>query len=228
MWLEALDSGAFGDAARCEDVGSEAAAVNQFPQHARVGESLQVGAGLTESAPDALDVANPEALSDQGVQGDTAGDDVASRLRVPESVAIGQGEFVEHLSLDQRQVMAHASPAARGESADPVGVSVAVQPAARDRPRCRYFLHGPPGAVAIATASTRPRWTGFLESVLNAGSKAATTYPSSTGRSAAARPSSAELCGLRTAPDGVPNISTAVCSLDSGVASRTAIQYPGH
>ena len=48
--------------------------------------------------------------------------------------------------------------------------------------------------------------------------------PSSTGRSAAARPSSAELCGLRTAPDGEPNISTAVCSLGSGVPARTANQ----
>jgi hypothetical protein len=28
--FEAFDSGAYGDVARCEDVGSEAAAVNQF------------------------------------------------------------------------------------------------------------------------------------------------------------------------------------------------------
>ena len=136
---------AIGDAARCEDVGSEAAAVNQFAQHALVGESLQVGAGLTEPAPDAFDVADPEALSDKGVQVDAAGDDVASSLRIPESVAVGQGEFVEH--FDQRQVVADAAPAARGEGADAVGVSVAVQASARDRPCGRYLLHGRLGAV---------------------------------------------------------------------------------
>ena len=87
--------------------------MNQFAQHAFVGESLQVGAGLTEPAPDAFDVADPEALSDQGVQVDAAGDDVASSLRVPELLAVGQGEFVEHFSFDQRQVVAAAAPAAR-------------------------------------------------------------------------------------------------------------------
>src|SRR5215203_5084088 len=81
---------------------------------------------------------------------------------------------------------------------------------------------------AIATASTRPRCAGLVESAFHAGSNGAMTYPSATGRSAAARPSSAEFCGLSTAPDGEPNINTAVCSLDSGVAARTAIQYPGH
>ena len=94
--LEAFDGGAYGDAAGCEDVGSEAATVNQFAQHALVGESLQVGAGLTEPTPDAFDVADPEALPDQGVQLDAAGDDVASSLCVPESLAVGEGEFVEY------------------------------------------------------------------------------------------------------------------------------------
>ena len=63
--------------------------MNQLAQHALVGESLQVGAGLTEPAPDAFDVADLEALPDQGVQLDAAGDDVASSLRVPESLAVG-------------------------------------------------------------------------------------------------------------------------------------------
>ena len=130
---EVFDSGTYGDAARCEDVGSEAAAVNQFPQHSLVGEAFQVGAGLTEPAPDAFHIADPEALSDKGVQVDAAGDDVASSLRISESVAVGQGEFVEHFSLDQGQVVTAAAPAARGESADLVGVSVALQAPARDR-----------------------------------------------------------------------------------------------
>ena len=73
---------------------------------------------------------------------------------------------------------------------------------------------------AIAMASTlavsmRARCAGLVESALKAGSKGAMTYPSSTGSSAAACPSSAEFCGLRTTPDGEPNISTAVCSVDS-------------
>ena len=64
--------------------------MNQFAQHPFMGESLQVGAGLAEPAPDAFDVADSEALSDKGVQVDAAGDDVASSLRIPESVAVGQ------------------------------------------------------------------------------------------------------------------------------------------
>ena len=64
--------------------------MNQFAQHALVGESLQVGTGLAEPAPDAFDVADPEALSDKAVQVDAAGDDVASSLRIPESLAVGQ------------------------------------------------------------------------------------------------------------------------------------------
>ena len=80
--------------------------MNQFAQHALVGESLQVGAGLTEPASDAFDVADLEALSDKGVQVDAAGDDVASSLRIPESLAVGQGEFVEYFGFDQRQVVA--------------------------------------------------------------------------------------------------------------------------
>jgi hypothetical protein len=51
---EAFD-GADADVARCEDVGSEAAAMNQFAHYAPLGESLQVGAGLTEPASDAFD-----------------------------------------------------------------------------------------------------------------------------------------------------------------------------
>jgi hypothetical protein len=90
-----------------------------------------VSAGLTEPAPDAFDIADPEALSDKGVQVDAAGDDVAPSLRVPESLAVGQGELVEHFSLDERQVVAAAASAAGGEGADAVGVSVAVQAPAR-------------------------------------------------------------------------------------------------
>src|SRR5688572_26271591 len=162
---EVFDSGTYGDAACCEDVGSEAAAVNQFPQHALVGEAFQVGAGLTEPAPDAFHIADPEALSDKGVQVDAAGDDVASSLRISESVAVGQGEFVEHFGLDQGQVVAAAAPAARGESADLVGVSVALQAPARDRPCSRYLLHGRLRAVGDrddlnATALRWPRRNG--------------------------------------------------------------------
>ena len=43
-----------------------------LPQHAHVGESLKVGAGLTEPAPDVFDVANFEALSDKRVEVDGA------------------------------------------------------------------------------------------------------------------------------------------------------------
>ena len=68
--------------------------MNQFAQHALVSESLQVCAGLTEPTPDAFDVADSEALSDQGVQLDATGNDVAASLGVPKSLAVGEGEFV--------------------------------------------------------------------------------------------------------------------------------------
>jgi hypothetical protein len=78
--------------------------VDQFAQHALVGESLQVRAWLTEPAPDAFHVADPEALSDKGIQVDAPGNDVASSLRIPESVAVVHGELIEHFGLDQRQL----------------------------------------------------------------------------------------------------------------------------
>ena len=67
--LKAFDGGADSDAAGCEDVGSEAAAMDQFAQHALMGEPLQMGAGLTEPAPDAFDVAAETRafLTDNGV-----------------------------------------------------------------------------------------------------------------------------------------------------------------
>jgi hypothetical protein len=121
--------------------------VNQLAQHALVGETLQVGAGLTEPAPDAFDVPDPETLSDKGVQVDAAGDDVASSLRIPELVAVGRGEFVEHFGLDKRQVVADAVPAAWGEGTGTVGVSVAVQ--AHPGPTCDNAIWS--GYVATGT-----------------------------------------------------------------------------
>ena len=78
-------------------------------QHALVGESLQVGAGLTKSTPDAFEVADPEVPSDKAVQVDAAGDDVASSLHVPESVAVGQGE----LSSTSASINVRSRPAPR-------------------------------------------------------------------------------------------------------------------
>jgi hypothetical protein len=154
--------------------------VNQFADHAPVGESLQVGAGLTEPAPDAFDVADPETLSDKGVQVDAAGDDVASSFGILESVAVGQGEFVECFGLDQGQVVADAAPAA--------GVMVPLRLAYRS-PSSRgqgsplqslFVAWAPRRGRQIAMASTRPRCAGLVESALHAGSKGATTYPSPT------------------------------------------------
>ena len=88
---------------------------------------------------------------------------------------------------------------AGGEGADTVRVSVAVQPSAWDRPCSRYLLNGRLGAVGDSYAvSTQPGCAGFVDSPLHAASRGATRYTSSTGRSAAARSSRAEL-GLRTA-----------------------------
>jgi hypothetical protein len=56
---------------------------------------------------------------------DAAGNDVAPGLGIPESPPVGHFELVEHIGLDQRQVVADARPAARGEGADTVGVAEA-------------------------------------------------------------------------------------------------------
>ena len=85
-----LDGAAGDDFSVAEDVGAKATAVDQRAEGALGGEPLQVGAGLTESLPEALDVTDLEAPADERVEVDATGDDVASCLGVSETVAVRQ------------------------------------------------------------------------------------------------------------------------------------------
>src|SRR5215210_1449868 len=72
------------DLAVAEHVGAQAALVDQRLQRAglsrRGGQALQVRAGLAQALTEALDAADSEMPSHQGVEVDAAGDDVAAGL----------------------------------------------------------------------------------------------------------------------------------------------------
>jgi hypothetical protein len=78
---------------------------------------------------------------------------------------------------------------------------------------------GLPAESATAMATTVPRWVGGGSLLLGKeGSSEATTKPWRMPSSVAGRPSRLSSWGLRTTPDGVPNMTTALSS------SRTASQ----
>ena len=73
--------------------------MDERPQQARTREFLEVGAGLCESSPDALDRPDVEPLADECVQGDPGGDDVAPcvfprELDLIEDFGFDECEFV--------------------------------------------------------------------------------------------------------------------------------------
>ena len=78
------DRVADGDLAVCEHVGAQAAAVHQAAQHPRCGHRLQVGARLAQLDAQAADAADRELPPDEGVQVDTAGEDLAAALGAAE------------------------------------------------------------------------------------------------------------------------------------------------
>src|SRR5262249_41441397 len=68
------------DLAVSQDVGVEAAAVNQVLDDAWPGQRLQVQAGLAQVDAEALDVPDPEVLAHQIVQPHAPHDDLAAGL----------------------------------------------------------------------------------------------------------------------------------------------------
>jgi hypothetical protein len=103
---EAFDSGADADVARCEDVCSEAAAVNQFAQHASWVSRSKWAQGSQSRRPTHSTSPTMKRCPTRLFRSMPR---VTSSLYVPEPVAVGQGEFVEHFGLDQRQVVAGAA-----------------------------------------------------------------------------------------------------------------------
>src|SRR4051794_22840763 len=64
-----------------DDVGAQAAAVDERPQRPRRGQPPEVRARLAPPLADALDVADAKAAADQRIEVDAARDDVAPRVR---------------------------------------------------------------------------------------------------------------------------------------------------
>ena len=69
--------------------------------------ALQVRARLAQPLAEALDVADPEVLADEGVRVDASGDDVPARLFRGEATLLGRGS-VQHCIRSQRAAR-HAS-----------------------------------------------------------------------------------------------------------------------
>jgi hypothetical protein len=125
--IDGFDDGAGLDLPIGEDVGPQPASVDQRAEGACGGEALQMRAGLTQTLAQALDVADSEASPHQAVQVQPASDDGAARLGVPECAAVGQGERVEYLGLDEREVVATDGVVVGSEGACLGGVAVTVQ-----------------------------------------------------------------------------------------------------
>src|SRR5919198_1667411 len=115
------------DRAVAEDVRVEPAAVHEALDHARLRHRLEVGARLAELDTLAFDVSDAEALADEVVHVDTAGDDVAARLARLDGDAVLALHRLDRFGRDQRD----RSP---GRGLAVVEVAVALEAAAGERP----------------------------------------------------------------------------------------------
>src|SRR5919112_2999728 len=95
---------AHGDPAAADDVRAQPGAMNQPAQHTGVGEPLQVVARLAQLLPHALHSADREALADEVVEADAAGEDLPPHLGRRDLDPRVLAQPLERLRLDQRQV----------------------------------------------------------------------------------------------------------------------------
>jgi hypothetical protein len=84
-----------------QDIGPQSALVHQTGDHAWPGQTLQVHAWLAEALAERTDGPDCELPSDQSVEGDALGHDIAPGLGGGEVRAIGEGHAIEHLGLDK-------------------------------------------------------------------------------------------------------------------------------
>ena len=122
--LAQLVAGADGAAAH--DVGTQAAAVDEALQHARLRQLLEVAARVAQPPPDALDLTDGEAAAHEVVQRDAAREDVAACLGRRQLDAGVACEPVDRLRLDERDVAAVAARVV-GERAAVVEVAIALE-----------------------------------------------------------------------------------------------------
>lgn len=109
------------------DVGAQAT------ERARTRQLLKVVAGRAEANAAALDLADAEALADERLQADAAGDDVAAALARREGDA-GPFELLQVFHVNEGQLAAVASV---GVEAGTEGVAIAFEPRSGDSARCR-------------------------------------------------------------------------------------------
>lgn len=128
-----------------------------------------MSAGLAEPLSKALDISNPEPPTDQAVEIDTPGDQVAPSFLVGEPTTTRQHQVIENLGLDKRQIVATAATPYRCKSPNLCCISITNNPAAgsclclrneHKRFLClrgeRYRLH-PPNLPRVGWASGK-RW----------------------------------------------------------------------
>src|SRR5262245_34283181 len=106
------------DQAAGQDVGAQAAAMDERTEEARTRDPLEVGARLAQAPPDALGLAELEVPTDERVEPYAAGDDVAP------SPLPRDAELVERLRFDECQLVAAPRLAERPAAG---GVTVALQ-----------------------------------------------------------------------------------------------------
>ena len=150
-----------------------------------------------------------EAPADERVQRDAARDDVAARL-LPRQV-----DFVEHLRLDERQLVPASGAAERSAS---VEVAVAREPAAGDGAdrvdRDERLLRIRPRAAGPTTEpDVEPPPYGLVRSEGGGRAARAASPPRSSRRAQRRRSDRA------TTPDGDPNITTACSSVTGADAA---------
>src|SRR3990172_4302407 len=113
------------DDAAADDVGAEAAAVDQPLLHLLVGQARQVVAGLVQAHPAQADLADAELAAHQVVQRDAASDDVAAGLPRLDLHLVVALQRLDRLQLDERDLAAAAGRA--GPAALAVEVAVALK-----------------------------------------------------------------------------------------------------
>jgi hypothetical protein len=102
-----LDSVADADGPSFQDVGSDAAPVDEAAECSWY-ESFEVGTGFGAALSEAVDLADAEGFADECVEVDAAGDDVASGLFGRDGCSASL-EFVERFGFDQGDVLTHAA-----------------------------------------------------------------------------------------------------------------------
>src|SRR4051812_2272679 len=120
------------DRAAGQNVGAQAATMNERPKQARPGKLLEVPARLGKPPPDTRHLPDSELPADKGVERDSPGDDV------PPRIGPRQADLVEYVGFHQCELV---TVTGRAERPDTAFVSVAVEAPSRQRADGIHALH---------------------------------------------------------------------------------------